>query len=383
MRVSAKIDRDNVLFVTAVRGVAAFYVMISHVWYQIWPAAPAPFGSGEYPVGLTAQLTGWLYYGHFGVVAFIFVSGFCLTIPVLRDGKIRSIGRFFYRRCRRILPPYYAALSLSIVLATTVIARESGSQWDISVPVTWAGALSHLLLIQHLVEPTQINYPLWSISVEFHLYGLFPILVLAWHKFGIWTMVGTLSVGIFILMVVLIAWHIEYIPPSFLGLAVHFALGMACCHLIFGGSLSVWVVRASGPAALGFLAMLVVICTAIGHTRVEENLHVVDLVVIAALFCAFIHLSFHPAGARAVLERPVLIRLGDMSYSLYLTHAPVIHMLWLFLASRVCKPQDFVLLLLASVPVTLITARGFHLLFERPFLSARSLPDKRGAESSS
>ncbi len=373
MRMPVKINHNDISFLTSLRGFAAFYVMISHIWYQVWPAVAPPYGYGEHPEGLTALLTGWLYYGHFGVVTFIFISGFCLMIPVMRHGGIHDIRHFFYRRCRRIMPPYYTVLFFSVVLATTVIAAKTGSQWDISVPVTWSGVLSHIFLFQHLVEPTQINYPLWSISVEFHLYLLFPLFVLVWRKMGIWVMAGIVSVSVFTLMMMLFIYEIEDIPPSFLGLVVHFVLGMTCCGVVFGGPLPTWLVRASGPTAIFFFMVLVLTCTSFGHVRAEENFHVIDMIVVAALFCSFIHLSFNTSSVRVKIERPHFQKLGDFSYSLYLTHAPIIHVLWLLLATQTNKTLDFALLLLVATPVTLAWAYLFYLLFERPFQSPRQL----------
>lgn len=371
MKISASIDSNNIYYVTAMRGIAAFYVMISHVWYQVWPAVPPPFGYADYPEGLTAVLTGWLYYGHFGVVTFIFVSGFCLMIPVLRYGGIQNLAQFFYKRCRRIMPPYYAALFISILLATTVLSEQTGTQWDISVPVTWEGILSHLFMYQHLAEPTQINYPLWSISVELHLYIFFPIFVVIWRRCGVWMMVFLVSSLVFATMVTMTALQVKDIPPSFLGLILHFVLGMACCHIVLSGPLPRWVVRISGPAACGFAVLLVVTCAGLGHEQAEENFYAIDLIVIAALFCGFIHLSFSNTSARITLSHPSLIKLGDMSYSVYLIHAPIIHILWLLLATRVDKTHDFIILNFAAIPVTLILAYLFYLMVERPFLSPK------------
>lgn len=37
---------------TFLRGICAFYVMISHAWYQVWPAAEPPLGYRKTPEGI-------------------------------------------------------------------------------------------------------------------------------------------------------------------------------------------------------------------------------------------------------------------------------------------------------------------------------------------
>ena len=137
-------------FLYGLRAVAALFVLVSHIWYQIWPAAAEPFGYRERPTGLILHLTSWLYYGHFAVVVFIVLSGFCLMLPVVEGNGNLPGGtiEFIKKRSKRILPPYYCALLLSLFLIYFFIGTKTGSQWDISIPVTTIGVISSLLMVQ-------------------------------------------------------------------------------------------------------------------------------------------------------------------------------------------------------------------------------------------
>src|SRR5436853_35532 len=86
-------------------------------------------GAAPMPGPATRHLTGWLYFGHFGVVVFIVLSGFCLMLPVVRgDGTLRGgIAAFFKRRTLRIVPPYYVAIGLSLLLIVTLIGNQTGT----------------------------------------------------------------------------------------------------------------------------------------------------------------------------------------------------------------------------------------------------------------
>src|SRR5690348_11481008 len=55
--------------------------------------------------------------GSTGVSLFLVLSGFCLYIPFAggRTDRFRA-GRFFLRRCRRLMPAYYVSLVLAVAI---------------------------------------------------------------------------------------------------------------------------------------------------------------------------------------------------------------------------------------------------------------------------
>jgi peptidoglycan/LPS O-acetylase OafA/YrhL len=112
------------------------------------------------------------------VALFIVLSGFCLMLPVVRHGAEIQGGawQFFKRRARRILPPYYFALAISLLLIWTVIGQKTNTHWDASLPADGKAIWTHLLLLQDVFQDTsaRINHVMWSISVEWRIYFLFP-----------------------------------------------------------------------------------------------------------------------------------------------------------------------------------------------------------------
>ena len=61
---------------------------------------------------------------------FIVLSGYSLMIPAARNGGelVGGFRRYIFRRARRILPPYYAALicSIALILVYNVWSARSG-----------------------------------------------------------------------------------------------------------------------------------------------------------------------------------------------------------------------------------------------------------------
>ena len=110
-----------------------------------------------------------LGYGHLAVDVFIVLSGYCLMLPVAASADLKLRGGligYIKRRAWRIVPPYYAALCVALIIALTNGAYHMFSPGDVA---------AHLLLI-HNLNPDwlySINAPMWSIAVEWQIYFVF------------------------------------------------------------------------------------------------------------------------------------------------------------------------------------------------------------------
>lgn len=358
------------------RGLTAVYVVLHHAWLTIWPARNGV-------IGFDAPLvTGVLAYGHFAVAVFIVLSGFCLGAPLARNGwRLRggAVG-FLRRRARRILPPYYAAVAFSLLLIATRIGGETGSHWDISVPVDATGLAASLLLVQNVLGQSQINHVFWSIAVEAQIYVLFPLLVLVAARRGARAavLVAAVATGALLLVVgalpVVGPLVLAGLTPQFLLL---FAIGMGAAAVAARGRGGHW-----GRWALLGLALLAVLCAVLGREGMLTNLVWLDVLAGLATASALIALCTKPQTrtARVLAVRP-LAGLGLFAYSIYLVHAPVLQLVWLEWIAPLGLEDgtDFLLLLAAGVPVALAVSYGFFLVFERPFLGRPRRAEPGGA----
>ena len=141
--------------------------------------------------------------GRFAVCYFIVLSGFCLALPTLKTGLHFSAGTadFFKRRAIRILPTYYFALLLSLILVATILGKKTETNWNMAIPVTPHDVVTHLLLIHNFFTADffKINYSLWTIAVEWQIYFLFPLLLTASRYFG--AMISVVAAAAFSLCV--------------------------------------------------------------------------------------------------------------------------------------------------------------------------------------
>lgn len=356
-------------FIEGLRGLAALYVVLQHICTMADPRFL--FQRSETQPQWLGRAMAPFWYGHFAVAAFIVVSGFCLQMALYNrgDGQLRDVKRFLKRRCWRILPPYYACLACSLITVKFVTSEHYGPPWSQYVPVTINNSLAHIFMIQNLSKNWmyKINGVLWSISIEFQLYFLFPIIAWAlWRWGGRWILPVAAGIVIFALN--------EYIGSEklyiwYFGL---FVLGMVGARWAFDPRmLRPNPLAMTGLAAFAFIAAIL----SIGWTK---QLAGRDLFMGIAVASALIAGSVRPEmlWIRYLGAKP-LVSLGAFSYSLYLMHHPVLQWLVHLQPAWVNTPTRQVAYLLVLLPVTLFACFIFYRAFEKPFInrgkSAKSL----------
>ena len=367
-------------YVDSLRALAALYVVASHSMLEIWPKV--------LPSGMAGALARPLFYGHQAVSVFIVLSGFSLMLPVARNGNRLPSGAwgFYWRRARRILPPYYLAMGLSLLLIWLFIGHKTGSIWDATLPVTGQAVMEHLLLIQDFstTNPATINFVFWSIAMECQIYLLFPALVALWRRYPpLFTMplVAALSL---VLMFALVPTWIGHVPgyaavafaPQYIGL---FAMGMFAASVYTAQSPRWERLRAGylwDAVALACFALLV-------WAIPGEHIYILDpltgLMTVGLLLAASRLGRFNPI--RAALEWRPLAWIGGFAYSVYLIHAPLIQLIWqygLHPLGLSDQPAFFALLLIGG-PLIVAASRLFWYGCERPFLNTRPSGARPGA----
>lgn len=352
---------DRLAWLDGVRGAAAIFVVLHHIWLTAWPAFPRDTG----PWWL-----GWLLYGHMAVAVFIVVSGFSLALAPMRNGGRMSgpARRFFRRRAWRILPPYWAALVLSIIIAALFLQPDAGTG-------AFGKAFAiHGLLLQDIVGSEAPNGALWSIAVEWQIYFVFPLLLLAGRWIGF-------PVAVLLTAVVVLAAHgiassgrpftaINHLTPQFLLL---FALGVLAVRL-GRSSRALDRRRPLGAVALSSFAIFATFALAKGSEWMVAYVFWMDLVFGVGVAC-LLTLLYAGGGVRVrrVFASRAALWLGVFSYSIYLVHDPLVGILskYVFGPLALSPLATFGLTVALGMPVILALSYGFHLLFEAPFLHRR------------
>jgi peptidoglycan/LPS O-acetylase OafA/YrhL len=366
--------RVHIAFVDGLRGVAALYVVLGHVYAytRVWaePLLPKPVHA----------LLKFIDQGHSAVAVFIVISGFCLMMPLSRrqlGTPQGGTGRFLQKRARRILPPYYAALVLSILLVAVVGSIRSAQD---------LGAKSigfHALLVHNLDRTTMftINGPLWSVVLECQIYVLFALVLLpVYRRYGFPALLGAaFAFGLVPFAVLPSAWDLGWTFPWYLGL---FGLGCLASHIVFSPAPAYARARAWrgwAPASAVSIAVVVLVVGFVLGPALRQ-LWAFDTLVGIAAALLIVHLALSSLARDESARPPTLLRflasrrmvaLGLFSYSLYLIHEPILRVLAVWLHQAVASPVlVMVLEAVIGVPLVVAVAFAFSLVFERPFQSS-------------
>jgi peptidoglycan/LPS O-acetylase OafA/YrhL len=372
--------RLHLAHVEGLRALAALVVFVNHAYAQTWSG-----GLKEPALAVFVPFKYSMIAGHLAVSVFIVISGFCLTLPVV-DGGDRLRGgmrRFFERRARRILPPYYGALFLSLGLIFTIIGKPTGTLWDEPIQTDWRAVVAHLLLVQDFFRTGLINYVFWSIAVEWQLYFLFPLLVWASRRYGILRVATAALIVGYAVRFGFDGTRIARANPHYLGL---FSLGMLAAYVVRSPRPEFVRARALGvwPWLVGgSLALVSVLSVVWGVTVGESRFHLLDFPVGVMAMTTLVHttLSRDHLLSRFLSFRP-LVFIGTFSYSVYLVHAPLLQIIWQYALRPlgVGESAMFVAFLTVGLVLVLAFAYGFFRVCEEPFMGT-SARDARRRES--
>lgn len=381
--------RIHLTFLDGVRGLAALYVVTFHLMMTQDLSQHLPT--------LLFWATRWLRYGHFAVDMFIVLSGYCLMLPVARskDGFIpRGRKLFFFRRARRILPPFWAALAFTLIMILLVRATGSRARADDGTAFLPANLVTHVLMIHNLYPKYSgsIDLPMWTVAIEWQIYFVFAGLLLPiWRRCGaMFTMVVALTLGELPLLVLPASYDLRWTCPWYLGL---FSMGMTAALIHFSADgVPRWpAIRRWrwGWIVVGLLAIIVAIEIMGGDARALDALWAKDVLV---GLCAAATLVFvagivvmpgdpHPAMGNlvaALLQSRWVVTLGTFSYSLYLIHMPLMWPIKFVVRYLHLSPYEEFAFRLTIAPLAMLPiAYAFHRMFERPFMSAASFPQFR------
>ncbi len=289
------------------RGVAILMVMAYH--FQVW-----------YMPG-----------GFLGVDLFFVLSGFLITSILLiewRGTGAVSLRSFYWRRAVRLLP----ALLLLLIFVVLVF-RDIGWAW----PLLTLSYLSNWALAFGWVQVGPLSH-VWSLSIEEQFYVIWPILLLALLKWcrSKWTIITiTSSLALASATLKVVAWDE---PSSWLRL--YHGSDSRADALLIGcvlGMLVTWDLIPRRPPLLRVIQLLAIVSlgvlgyfasTASLDARVLYSSFGLSLVALSST-AVILSVIFAPiAPLQRLLEWSVLVKIGTISYGLYLWHHAVSFLPW-------------------------------------------------------
>lgn len=312
--------------------------------------------------------------GHFGVMTFFVISGYCITASAhsyQRNGL--GFRQFMARRMQRIYPPYL--LALVFFFATRAIKSALGGPNDLQRSlVDWIQNLTLTQWLSNLWHP--VSWPdqnphlfvtaFWSLNYEEQFYFVMAVALLLNASRRI-----PLIVTVLTLAAIGLAWNFSipgnWVCGLFIEYWAHFAFG-ACLYF----TLCVFVDWRSRLVFIG-IVVLIGLASAVRlfpwtSTTILDLRSMVELAFLSIVTITLYLLR--PLSQRissSTLWRPVAA-LGTISYSLYLIHQFNLTLIW-SAAQRLVPPgAPHVILILTAIGMHVGLAAGFWYVCERPFL---------------
>jgi peptidoglycan/LPS O-acetylase OafA/YrhL len=360
--------------IDVVRGLACLWVVMHHGWtFWVWRL---------HIYGLS-HLTDFARLGYLGVHLFLVISGFVLFYPVIRKNPPRQVrveaGKFYFRRSRRILPPYYVALLLCGLLLLTAVGRKA-----LETDVTVVGIVMHLTMTYNLWSGaiTRYNGSFWSLALEFQLYLSFPLLIWVCRRAGLWVMLA-MTLAVSVIWQAVIVPHV--LPPVQLfeghyiwgdlasryyalpGRWFEFAAGMTAAAMVVRPvRYQAWIATGLMLLAMPIAIKLVFPINPLGGQFgvARDQLWGITFASLLVLIASVPPRVWHNPLVRAIDW------IGGISFSIYLIHQPFLQ-ITRHLVDHFNIPLTHRLpwLLLVAMPILIGMSFCFFWLFERPFTS--------------
>ena len=318
---------------------------------------------------------------YFGVDFLFVVSGFVMLLPAVARGAFGSVRSYALRRVGKIVPSYY----VSIVVTLTVLAM---------IPPLYparhdaAAVVAHLLFLQVPFSWDSVglgsNLLWWSLSTIAAFYAVLPLVAGRYLRHPL--------LGLLLAISISVAWQLEFgfhearwaaELPRFLD---DFAIGMSAAAVYVAARRRLpsqrlrracaWLLVPAG-VVLVYLLDLVGDDVARGDApRYEEN-PLVSLAVAATFAVLFVATAFLPRALQWPLSNRVSRWLGDISFSVFLYHLLILHVVMNAMGLTPPAGQDDLNsqanwaligeLTLIVVPASLVVAWLSTVLVERPF----------------
>ena len=255
-------------------------------------------------------------YGTFGVDIFFVISGFIMYYTSAADfGRPGAISDFLKRRLIRIVPIYWILTLVQAAILFVSRMDEPARQ------ITWEQMAKSLFFIPYLNDYGKFRPILgvgWSLNFEMLFYAIFAIALLFPKRLGMAVMLLTIPALVTLGSIAtpsgaLLAWTmpvmLEFVAGVVIGIA--FQRGMLAPRLLV-------------PMLIATLALVViqeVVLTSPNVPHQELSWRVSHWAfAIAIMLGALVTLQ---ANEEKAVNR-VVTKIGDASYSLYLTHVIVL-----------------------------------------------------------
>lgn len=332
------------------------------------------------------HLLDWPSGGFVGVDIFFVISGYLITDLMLREqdrtGRVLWVG-FYRRRIRRIIPVAVVVLAVTVVVSRTLypairaglIRADAG--WAAIFLSNWhfAKVKTDYFDNEALVSPLQ---HFWSLAVEEQFYVVWPVVVIAVCALANRRLPYRQALAAVISAAVLASFLYSLNDSQRHAASAYFSTPARVWELGIGALIAVIAPQLTSLptwsrqllAWSGFAGIVASMFLISGSSTFPAPWALLPVASTGAVIASGVGVNVH---GLLVLTNPVAQYIGNVSYSLYLWHFPIIVMLRDFSPEGGAWRTVLIIAAMASV-----TVFSFHLI-EDPIRRSSWLDPRAGA----
>ncbi len=291
--------------------------------------------------------------GYIGVDVFFVISGYLITLIIIRElaqDKF-SLKNFYERRARRIMPILLTVTLLTTLAALFLMPPQPLMSFSLSAITTlfFSSNIYFFLDSNYWAEPSALKPLLhtWSLAVEEQFYILYPFMLIA-----LWRYFKNHLVFILGLITITSLGLAQYGSSQFI--EANFYLLPSRGWELMAGAILAHIELTSGrkiesrfTKALPILGFVFIICAVLLFDETTPHPSLVTLLPVAGTML-LIWFSQEGDYITWLLSRQICVRIGLLSYSLYMWHFP------LFAFSRLTQASEsnldkFLIIMLTTI----------------------------------
>jgi peptidoglycan/LPS O-acetylase OafA/YrhL len=298
---------------------------------------------------------GMLINGHAAVIFFFLLSGFVLALPYTNGDKPLKLIDFYIKRVFRIYPAYLFAILFAVLIKTYLYHPSDirlfsywiGQFWNWSLnKQTFIILLKTLLLVGPHFKNDLINPVIWSLVVEMKMSLLLPFFII---------LVSRTSLIFNLACLLIILWLTYNHQTNFLGI-FYWGILLAKYKAYFINKVSI-----TGTIALLLLSLLAIFLYNISYEfytadtgdRLYRFPYFWRDYVTTIGGSVIIIITLSRLQLTAFLQNRLFKFMGEISYSFYLLHLPILIAICSLVASTSIAGKIAIFLLTAAISFVL------------------------------
>jgi len=312
---------------TSLRGLAALLVILFHLNVLCFALAPwnSPFDH-------------FIQKGYLWVDFFFLLSGFIMMHAYsesFENGIKENFKKFMRSRFARIYPLHLFSFLCMVALYFWYRANFTMNAEDYIYTFNMKAIWTNLLLIHSMDIHNSLSWDSasWSISVEWWMYVIFPFLLIPFRKITDWKKIfiffGIIAGYLFIIYYLhplTVTANGSFNPATKNSLDVTYDYGFVRCFFGFLFGMLLYELYRVGWGKKHLNKNIVWLLTA-AAVVIVMTIPMPDFIPVI-VFAAIILVSVYAEGiGKHILNLKPLTFLGDISYSLYLMHLPIMFFL--------------------------------------------------------